>query len=208
LTAFEEHLEQRWSEGCHNAAHLLAEIRALGYRGGYTAVRDFLQPLRARAALPPLTVSPTAKRFASPPSPRRLAWLVTNRSHPCARAQDMAFLDALASTCTEVKQAMEAAQSLCAIIRERRAVEELDTWLTATQQSGVAEIKALASSLQMDRVAVAAALSLPWSNGQVEGQVNRLKFLKRSMYGSAGYDLLRARVLPFQAATVIMARPA
>lgn len=60
---------------------------------------------------------------------------------------------------------------------------------------GISELAGLARGLRQDEAAVKAALSSEWSNGQVEGQVNRLKFLKRSMYGSAGFDLLKARVL-------------
>jgi len=64
-------------------------------------------------------------------------------------------------------------------------------------------VKRLAAGLQSDAAAVRAALEQPWSNGPVEGQVNRLKFLKRQMYGRAGFDLLRARVLPFGAGAAV-----
>jgi len=87
----------------------------------------------------------------------------------------------------------------CRLIRQRRG-DELAAWLAQVAKSEVAELKAFARSLEQDRKAVEAGLSLSWSNGQVEGQVNRLKFLKRQMYGRASFPLLRARVLPFNAA--------
>ena len=80
------------------------------------------------------------------------------------------------------------------MIKERR-VEALDAWLKDAVASQIAELKGFAKSLRQDYAAVEAALSSEWSNGQVEGQVNRLKLVKRSMYGRASFDLLRARVL-------------
>ena len=188
LTPFHSHLKRRWLEGRHNGAELLAEIRAMGYSGGYSILKAFLRSLRARAP------SSTTRRRVFPPSPRRLSWLATNRDHPRARSEDIAFLDTAASACPEVQRAMELAQRLCAMIRERRA-DGLASWLVAAQASGISEMKSLAAGLRSDFAAVEAALSLSWSNGPVEGQVNRLKFIKRLMYGRAGFDLLRARVL-------------
>jgi len=195
LSDYREYLERRWSDGCHNAVQLLAELRELGYGGGYTTLRDFLQPMRVKVSPLPSLAWGMKKRSTSPRTPRRLAWLVTNRSHPGVHEEEVAFLDAIASACPEVQQGMELAQRLCTIIRERR-VEELDDWLLKAEQSAVAiEMKSLARGLRADYSAVTAALCLEWSNGQVEGQVNRLKFIKRSMYGRASFDLLRARVL-------------
>lgn len=71
----------------------------------------------------------------------------------------------------------------------------LDNWLGKVQQSTLSELHAFAKGLLADEAAVRAALLLPWSNGQVEGQVNRLKFIKRSMYGRGSFDLLKSRVL-------------
>ncbi len=71
----------------------------------------------------------------------------------------------------------------------------MEPWLTAVIESKIPELNGFARSLSRDKDAVLAALSLPWSNGQVEGQVNRLKLIKRQMYGRAKFDLLRLRVL-------------
>src|SRR5262249_40877117 len=74
-------------------------------------------------------------------------------------------------------------------------VEGLGTWLAAADRSGIEEVSSFAAKLRKDLAAVEAAVTSPWSQGQVEGQVNRLKLVKRSMYGRAKFDLLRQRVL-------------
>jgi transposase len=74
-------------------------------------------------------------------------------------------------------------------------IPELDTWLTEARACGVSAIETFAAGLETDGAAVRAALIHPWSSGQAEGQVNRLKLLKRQSYGRAGFDLLRRRVL-------------
>jgi transposase len=77
----------------------------------------------------------------------------------------------------------------------------LDSWLAQAEAAGIVEFKRFAQSLRSDYRAVQAALQFSWSNGQTEGQVNRLKLLKRQMYGRAKFDLLRKRVLGLPAPT-------
>lgn len=83
-----------------------------------------------------------------------------------------------------------------ALLREGRA-EDFQTWSADAIASGLPEMKRFCEGLERDRAAVLAAIELPWSNGQVEGQVHRLKLIKRQMYGRAAFPLLRSRVLPF-----------
>jgi hypothetical protein len=78
---------------------------------------------------------------------------------------------------------------------KQRQARRLDAWLAQAHQSSSVELQGFASGIKRDYAAVQAALSLPWSQGQVEGQMTRLKFLKRQMYGRAHFDLLRSRVL-------------
>jgi transposase len=94
----------------------------------------------------------------------------------------------------EVRQAQQLALSFVEVIKERR-VDELRGWLIKAQGSEVAEFVTFANGLTADLQAVRAALEHEWSNGQVEGQVHRLKLVKRQMYGRGKLDLLRARVL-------------
>src|SRR4029453_17531521 len=90
--------------------------------------------------------------------------------------------------------AYELAQEFVTMARERTG-EGFDAWLTRATTSGITELDRFARGLTGDRGGVEAALSLEWSNGQTEGQVNKLKLLKRSMYGRANFDLLRLRLL-------------
>jgi transposase len=85
-------------------------------------------------------------------------------------------------------------QAFMHMIRERTGML-LDTWLQEAEESHLPEFEAFATGIQQDKAAVLAGLTLPWSNGPTEGHVNRLKLIKRSMYGRAKFPLLRARVL-------------
>jgi transposase len=85
-------------------------------------------------------------------------------------------------------------EDFAVMVRERRA-ERLDAWLERATGSGVRTLKSFASGIRRDYAAVHAALSVAYSNGVVEGNVNRLKTVKRQMYGRANFDLLRKRVL-------------
>jgi transposase len=85
-------------------------------------------------------------------------------------------------------------QEFVALLKERR-VTALDGWLKRAKESRVAELDSFVNGIRRDYAAVCAACSLPWSNGTTEGHVNRLKFLKRQMFGRAHLDLLRVKVL-------------
>jgi transposase len=93
-----------------------------------------------------------------------------------------------------IAQAYQLSQAVLTLVRERRG-DELDTWMTEAMQSGNEGLARFARGLQEDLAAVRAGLSLPWSNGPVEGQITRLKMLKRQGYGRAGFPLLRPRVI-------------
>jgi transposase len=109
--------------------------------------------------------------------------------------EDQRLVAALCERCPEIGRATYLARSFALIVRERRAAD-LDDWIARTGEIGTPrEVRAFADGLLKDEAAVRAALSLPWSNGQVEGQVNRLKLIKRMMYGRGGFELLRRRVL-------------
>jgi transposase len=110
------------------------------------------------------------------------------------KAEHRAFAESLCELCPDVGTAAELAREFTRMVRGRCA-GALAGWLDAAASSGVAEFKGFAAGLRRNREAVAAALSCEWSNGQTEGQINRLKTIKRQMYGRANFDLLRARVL-------------
>ena len=85
-------------------------------------------------------------------------------------------------------------QEFVTLLKERQA-EALDSWLKRAKESRVTELGSFVNGIRRDYAAVHAACSLPWSNGIVEGHINRLKFLKRQMFGRAHLDLLRVKVL-------------
>jgi transposase len=98
-----------------------------------------------------------------------------------------------------VAQVTELGRAFFALLHERR-VDDLEAWLQLATASSMAELASFAEGVRRDLAAVQAAMRLPWSQGQTEGQVNRLKLLKRQMYGRAKLDLLRQRVR-YQAAS-------
>jgi len=103
-------------------------------------------------------------------------------------------LDQMCQASEDLSTAYELSQDFLGILKGRRA-HELKDWIRAAKSSQVTELKSFAKSVQQDYAAIYAACSLPWSQGQVEGQINRLKCIKRQMYGRAQFDLLRLRVL-------------
>src|SRR5690606_24702015 len=118
-------------------------------------------------------------------------WLLTEWTG--LEADERGLLEALWARCPGLKAATEVGREFAAMVRRRRS-GQWDSWLARVQAPEVAqELRGFAEGLRQDEAAVKAALSLEWSNGQTEGQVNRLKTLKRQMYGRAGFDLLRCR---------------
>jgi transposase len=89
--------------------------------------------------------------------------------------------------------ALNLAEELAGMFRQS-ITKPLADWLKEAEDSGISELRSFADGIRQDQAAVQAAITEPWSNGPVEGQVNRLKVIKRSMYGRAGFALLRARV--------------
>jgi transposase len=126
------------------------------------------------------------------PSARAAAWMLLRPSELTDEEKETAGL--LCRLSPEVGRAQELALSFVEVIKERRA-GDLRGWLIEAGRSGVAEFVSFANGLTSDIGAVRAALEYQWSQGQVEGQVHRLKLVKRQMYGRGKLDLLRARVL-------------
>lgn len=190
LDPFKPFLGRRWSEGCRNARQLWRELVALGFRGGTSVVRDWVAGHRgaypsqddvASGPLPPAWPIPTGYRLA------RL--LMTSRSR--LDAEERLFVSRLLEDAPALGVAIEWAKRLTKLLR-RRADDDLNDVLDAA--SGTLLTK-FAASLRRDFDAINAALALPWTTSPVEGQISRIKMLKRTMYGRAGFQLLRARVL-------------
>jgi transposase len=146
---------------------------------------------QATASPPPPLVSALPARLRRLP-PKRLVWMLLRPEK--LPAVERAEVESLLVTCPEVKSALDLVQAFTRVVTERRA-HELNTWLGSARCSGIAEFENFTLGIEEDRAAVEAALRHDWSQGQVEGQVNRLKLVKRQMYGRAKFDLLRARVV-------------
>lgn len=183
LDPYHAYLERRFSEGCHNATQLWREIRREGYAGSRTPVQGYVQRLRRGL---PRSSTPRIRR----PSVRKCAWLLVLDESELA-ADQSAFIAALSSLCPEIQAMRVHALEFRRMLRERDP-QALGPWVEAARRS---LLRRFAAGIHSDAAAVRAAITLPWSNGPVEGQVNRPKMLKRQMYGRAGFDLLRERVL-------------
>jgi transposase len=184
LDPHREHLERRWREGCRNASALWRELRARGFAGRPGVVSRWAARMRRG--------EDAAGRRPSPPrgpSARRLVRLLT--TEPAGLGVSDRRLVELARAAPELAEAADLAAAFAGMVRDKDG-SRLDGWLDAAAASGLAPF---ARGLRQDLPAVRAALALPWSTSPVEGQINRLKTIKRQMYGRAGFELLRQRVL-------------
>lgn len=196
LDAYKPYLVQRWNEGCHNARQLRDEIRQQGYMGSMTSVRAYVARLRTAhtALVSSVAASIPQNLLTRPLTPRRVAFLLLNSSADNKGNDLAAFLRHLYARIPQLQPVVSLFRDFATLVREQRA-SAFDEWLRAVQGSECVALRHFAQGLQRDAAAVRAALESEWSNGQTEGQVNRLKLLKRQMYGRAKFDLLRLRVL-------------
>ncbi|WP_233520264.1 ISL3 family transposase [Prauserella sp. PE36] len=185
LEEFKPYLHDRWNAGCTNAAILFTEITARGYRGGETLVRSYLHQFRTTTRIP----QPPRK----PPSVRRVvSWIMTDPTD--IDPVDQQRLDAILAASPPLNALAGHVRSFATMMCSLRG-QDLEGWMTAVDTSGLPALRSFVLGLRRDQDAVTAGLTLPWSSGVVEGHVNRLKMLKRQMFGRAKPDLLRKRVL-------------
>jgi transposase len=192
---YEAYLARRWSEGCRNGARLWRELRAQGYRGGMrTVVRWTTRRRREEGTGAADTVRHAAAWPA--PSSRRCARMLG--TPPDRRdAKERAFVGHLASVAPDLVRAGDLAIAFADLLRQRcpdidSADPALQAWMEMARGS---LLDGFVRGLERDKAAVVAAIATPWSTSPAEGQITRLKAIKRSMYGRAGFHLLRQRVL-------------
>jgi len=198
IDPFVPYLTAQRAAGHDNAAALYRAIQAQGFGGSASRLRQWVSQHREPQAAPPARPrrGPRPKapaRQQRPLSARGGSWLlVRERQKQSVDAQ--AQLDRLLAAHPDIAAGYRLAQSFSAMVRERRGVE-FDAWLDQAEASALIDFQRFATSLRQDYAAVRAGLTLVWNSGQVEGQVNKLKLIKRMGYGRAKFDLLKQRVL-------------
>ncbi|MGR8007620.1 ISL3 family transposase [Streptomyces hypolithicus] len=180
------YLHQRWNEGIRNAAQLCREVQQLGYSGGELAVQRHLRRYRDGRGHAP---APGPK----PPTVREVtSWIMTHPEH--LGDDKTAMLRLLRDRDTNLDRLTLHVRGFATMMTGLHG-DRLDTWITTVEQDTLIPLASFARNLRRDIDAVRNGLSLPHNSGAVEGNVNRLKMLKRQMFGRAGLDLLRKRVL-------------
>lgn len=190
LKPYIKYLKKRWEEDCQNAKQLYREIREQGYQGSDVTVRRLTYRWK-----PSITQNIQFIRTALPklPSVKQLVWLLL-KSEDKLKDEEKDFKQKILDNSDEVRQGLGLLNKFRTMIREKQ-VDKYEEWHREAQNKSLTEFENFARGLRRDNEAVKNALSENWSNGQVEGQVNRLKFIKRAMYGRGNFDLLKARVL-------------
>lgn len=207
-------LAARWAEGTTKVRHLFSDIRHRGYTGSYSHVARFVAPWRRASAKKDGDDRHTSNEDApAPPRMRTMDPMTGRQISPVAAAalcvkprgqmteRQLANVDVLKAASTDFCTMRHLAMRLRGLLRGG-TVEALDKWLTDARSSNIHGMRRFARTLRQDMEAVSNAVLEPWSNGQAEGQINRLKMLKRAMYGRAGVDLLRARMFPLGEVTL------
>ncbi len=181
------YLEKRWIEGCHNRSQLWRELKSQGVDfAAVTLRRWFRVRLGVRGHPHQSSLSPPRKRPSPWQASALLLGLVRNPNPSQQR-----FTETLCALSPEIAISVALAKQFRRMMQEHDASAWLP-WRKAARQS---PLHGFVMQLQRDEAAVRAALTLPWSTGQVEGHIHRLKLIKRQMYGRAKLDLLRVRVL-------------
>ncbi|GAA3475564.1 ISL3 family transposase [Streptomyces yanii] len=175
LDEYKTYLDGRWSEGFTTAWKLWEEIVPLGYKGSYQRVRAYLRQKR---------ISPRPV-MARPPSPRAVAGWILRRPETLTETEQL-HLKTVRAHCPELDALTRHVRSFATMLTARQG-ERLPEWLDAVRQDDLPSLHTLAAGIDRDRDAVIAGLTLPWSSGVVEGHVNRIKMLKRQMFGRAGF---------------------
>ncbi len=192
LAPYEHYLLAQWQAGRRNAMQLWREIVAQGYAGSYRNVSRLTGYLRkhegTHGTVIPLPAGLTPAQAAG--------ILLTRPEH--RTAAERTTLVQLLGLHPELAAVISQWESFACLLRDRddpHPACRLEQWLAEATRSAVPELKAFATKLRQDLVAVLAALTSPYSQGQTEGRITKLKLIKRSMYGRAKFDLLRQRVL-------------
>ena len=189
LTPYHDVLHRRWNEGCRNAALLWRELVALGFSGPPGTLRNWAG--QQRKSEPDVTANPGMPATFSPESSARETARLLMADPTGLSQPEQKFVSRVLAHVPDLASSIAVAKRFSSLLR-RKSTEDLDEVLVAAAATSLTRF---AAGLRRDIGAVQASLDLPWTTSPAEGQINRLKMLKRTMYGRAGFALLRARVL-------------
>ena len=186
LDEFKPYLHHRWNEGVTDAAALHAELREQGWTGSEQTVRRYVRPFRQAPAAPdPASAVPKTRQITR--------WLLTRPDH--LQDGERAQLEAIRTRCPHIDALAGHVTAFAEMMTARTGSRDLETWLTAVEADDQCGLRSLAAGIRNDQQAVTNGLTLHWNSGRVEGTVNKIKMIKRQMYGRAGFGLLRKRVI-------------
>jgi transposase len=176
-------LDAQWTHGCRNGAELWRRLQVQGFHGSSRVVSEWTtRRRRAEKA--------TDQQLQKVPSARTISRLMTTARDNLSKADTVtiAAIEGRVPTLVEARRLVERFQAML----RQKLVADLDPWIAS---ASVSLIASFASGITKDKDAVRAAIIEPWSNGQTEGQITKLKLVKRQMYGRAKIDLLQARLI-------------
>jgi transposase len=193
LDGYREWIDARLAEGFTNTAELHRRLTERGFKGSYGSVYEFVAKRLGAAGKRRERLNAAEPPVPAPPSARQLSFEWARRAEE-RKPPEQARLDAIRARSDELAAALDLADGFADLIR-KRSPETLGEWLARGEASSDPDLRRFAEGIRRDEAAVHAAVTEAWSNGPVEGHVNRLKTIKRQMYGRASFVLLRARVL-------------
>lgn len=198
LDPYKPYLLTRWNSGCRTGMRLYEEIQRQGFRGCRSTVLGYITQLRKAQGLAPRTrtlhptppvTDPKVERL----TPRQATWLVLRHPENMTES-DASLLGRLRQAHDAFEQAISLALAFAQLLRDRQP-QQLKPWLQRAAQSSLVAFRRLAKSFRRDYAAIKAGATFEWSTSPVEGHINRLKLLKRQMFGRAKLDLLAVRML-------------
>ena len=192
IDPYRAYLQERWQQGCQETGPLWQELKAHGFTGSRMMVYRWIQMQREKPTSASAQRQNQANQTPQSMAPRHLAWLFL-RDPEQLEPQEKQTLSLIRQS-PQIEMAYGFVQQFVTLLKERNA-QPLSIWLWDCQQSGISDLVTFAQGLEKEGSALDAAFTLPHSNGPVEGKINKLKYIKRSMYGRSGFPLLRQKVL-------------
>ncbi len=186
LGPHQAYLRQRWDEGIRSTERLYAELRDRSYLGSLRTLRRLTARLRQDAAVPAPPPAPATRQAA--------AWILTPPGKLTDDDRARAALAQITARCEELATTRDLVRGFANMLCHRQG-QHLEAWTARAENSTVSELRGFAKGLRPGWAAVTAGLTTPHNSGPVEGHINRIKMIKRQMYGRAKPDLLRKRVL-------------